>query len=483
MIMKTKSKPECRQKKPADAAELRRHAGARLRERQSKQRSKVGDPKAEADPRRLFHELQVHQVQLEMQNAELQDARDRTEALLAKYTDLYDFAPVGYFSLDKQGRILEVNLTGAALLGMQRSLLISRHLPRFVVPTNQPLFQAFLERVFAGTGNQVCEAALLRKDAAPFWAGFHGTSATSVNGPPKWCQVAFSDITPLKQAEEAQIRMEALAVANRELRREIDRRQAVEKSLRASEEHYGRLLEQSRQMQEQLRHLSRQVLLTQEEERKKISRELHDVIAQTLTGINLRLAALKKDATTNTRGLERSIARTQRLVQQSVDVVHQFARKLRPTVLDDLGLIPALHTFMKNFKAETGIRVSLSAFAAVEQLHGDKRTVLYRVAQEALTNVARHAQASQVEVKLQKLDDAVCMTITDDGKGFPTECMVRAKKGKRLGLLGMRERLEIIGGNFTVSSAPGKGTTVLAQIPLIDRTSGGRGGSRANHDP
>jgi signal transduction histidine kinase len=229
-------------------------------------------------------------------------------------------------------------------------------------------------------------------------------------------------------------------------------------------------------MQEQLRHLSRQVLSTQEEERKKISRELHDVIAQTLTGINVRLAALKKEGTSNTRGLERSIARTQRLVQESVDIVHRFARKLRPTVLDDLGLIPALHAFMKNFRAETGIQVSLSAFTAVERLDGDKRTVLYRVAQEALTNVARHAQASRAEVKLQKLDGAVCMTITDDGKGFRTEGVGHTKKGKRLGLLGMKERLEIVGGNFTVASAPGKGTTVLAQIPLIDRTSG-RGGA------
>jgi signal transduction histidine kinase len=159
-------------------------------------------------------------------------------------------------------------------------------------------------------------------------------------------------------------------------------------------------------------------------------------------------------------------------VQQSVDIVHQFARKLRPTMLDDLGLIPALHTFMKRFRAETGIRVSLSAFAAVEQLHGDKRTVLYRVAQEALTNVARHARASRAEVKLQKLNGAVCMTITDDGKGFHAEGVVRAKKAKRLGLLGMRERLEIVGGNFTVTSAPGKGTTVLAQVPLIDPTPG-----------
>jgi PAS domain S-box-containing protein len=462
----------------ADAAELRRRAEARLRKQPSNQRSEGGNPKSEADPRRLLHELQVHQVELEVQNAELQEARNRMEGLLEKYTDLYDFAPVGYFSVDEPGRILEVNLTGAALLGVERSLLISRRLPRFVVPASQPIFEAFLERVFAGTGKQVCEAALLREDAAPFWASFHGSCAISVSGPPRWCRVAVSDITSLKQAEEAQGRMEALAGANRELRREIGRRQAVEKSLRKSEQHHSRLLKESRQMQEQLRLLSRQVLSMQEEERKKISRELHDVIAQTLTGINVRLAALKREATSNTRGLERSIARTQRLVEQSVDIVHQFARKLRPTVLDDLGLIPALHTFMKHFRAETGIRVSLSAFAAVEQVNGDKRTVLYRIAQEALTNVARHAQASQAEVKIQKLDGAVCMTITDDGKGFHTERAVDAKKGKRLGLLGMRERLEMVGGNFTVTSAPGKGTTVLAQIPLIDRTS--EGGSRAN---
>jgi PAS domain S-box-containing protein len=450
----------------ADAAELRRRAEDRLRLRKSNPRFGIGDPKAEADPRRLLHELQVHQVELEVQNAALQEARNRMEDLLEKYTDLYDFAPVGYFSVDDQGRILEANLTGATLLGVERSRLISRRLPRFVAPASQPVFQAFLDRVFAGTGKQVCETALLREDAAPFWAGIHGIS---VSGPPKWCRVAVSDITSLKQAEEAQDRMEALAVANRELRREIDRRQAVEESLKQSEQHYGRLLEQSRDMQEQLRLLSHQVLSTQEEERKKISRELHDVIAQTLTGINVRLAALKKQTTTNTRGLKRSIARTQRLVQQSVDIVHQFARKLRPTVLDDLGLIPALHTFMKHFRAETGIRVSLSAFAAVEQLHGDQRTVLYRVAQEALTNVARHARASQVEVKLQKLDGAVGLTITDDGRGFRTKRVGQAKKGERLGLLGMRERLEIVGGSFTVTSAPGKGTTVLAQVPLIDR--------------
>src|SRR4030095_8207919 len=130
--------------------------------------------------------------------------------------------------------------------------------------------------------------------------------------------------------------------------------------------------------------------------------------------INVRLSALQKEAGLNTKGIERSIARTQQLVEHSVNIVHRFARELRPTVLDDLGLIPALHAFMKSFREETGIRVSLSASAAVERVNGDKRAVLYRFGKEALNNAARHAKASQVDVVIQKLDHAVCMKIKDD---------------------------------------------------------------------
>jgi signal transduction histidine kinase len=264
-----------------------------------------------------------------------------------------------------------------------------------------------------------------------------------------------------------------LATSNRELRLEITRRKAAEKSLRESKLHYSQLLAQSGHMQEQLRLLSRQLLSAQEEERKIISRELHDVIAQTLTSINVELANLKKEAMKNTTDLDRNITRTQRLVERSVDIVHRFARDLRPTVLDDLGLIPALRTFMKGFTEETGIRVHLSAFAAVEEVNGDKRTVLYRVAQEALTNVARHAQASRAEVKIQKTDGCICMKIKDDGKGFEKERVLSARRGQRLGLLGMRERLDMVGGKFTVTSRPGKGTTVLAQVPLMNPLPGG----------
>jgi signal transduction histidine kinase len=257
-----------------------------------------------------------------------------------------------------------------------------------------------------------------------------------------------------------------LAASNLELSLEITQRKAAEEALKKSERHYAELLEKSNHLQGQLRQLSRQVISTQEEERRQISRDLHDVIAQTLTGINVRLATLKKQAAVNTKGLDRNIASTQRLVEKSVNIVHQFARELRPAVLDDLGLIPALHGSMKNFSARTGIRTHLIAFAGVEQLDTARRTALFRVAQEALTNVARHAKASRVEVNIHKLRGGARMDIKDNGRAFEVERKLHAAGSKRLGLLGMRERIEMVGGTFCVESAPGHGTIVRVEIPF-----------------
>jgi signal transduction histidine kinase len=270
-----------------------------------------------------------------------------------------------------------------------------------------------------------------------------------------------------------------LATSNLELKKEILQRKEVEKALRTSERHYSVLLEQSRDMQDQLRLLSHQVLSAQEDERKKISRELHDEIAQTLAGINVRLGALKAESGVHGQGFQAKIDHTQRLVEKSVDIVHRFARELRPTLLDDLGLIPALHAFVKTFTEETGIRVRLTVFAGVEELDNARRTVLYRVAQEALTNVVRHAHAPNVIINIQKLAENACMTITDNGKCPKMDPMLKAKRGKRLGLIGMRERLEMVGGSFHIQSVEGKGTTVRAEVPMdngngkIDRRSRG----------
>jgi two-component system sensor histidine kinase DegS len=235
---------------------------------------------------------------------------------------------------------------------------------------------------------------------------------------------------------------------------------------RQGKERFRLLLADSENMRKRLRHLTHQILTAQEEERKKISRELHDEVVQTLVGINVELAALVHGNAPGVQRLRDKIAHTRRLVEESVEAVHRFARELRPAVLDDLGLIPALHAFCKNLAERKKFKIHLHAFAGVEALPGDRRTVLFRVAQEALTNVARHARATKAELRLSKIPGAIRMEIRDNGKAFPVKKVFLAKNPKRLGLVGMKERIEMVGGGFIIESTPGVGTIVRAEIPF-----------------
>lgn len=268
-----------------------------------------------------------------------------------------------------------------------------------------------------------------------------------------------------KTIETLSTRTVELASANQQLSLEISQRKKVEVALRKSEQHIAAALKKSEALEEQLRGLSRSVLAVQEEERRKISRELHDVIAQALVGINVRLASLKIEAGINLKQLARNITITQKMVTRSADIVHRFARELRPAALDDLGLIPALHSFMKSFTTRTGVRTYLNGFEGIEKISAAKRAVLYRVAQEALTNVDRHAQASRVDLSLLKDGKFVRMEITDDGQSFDIQNVLLGLKSKRLGLLGMRERVEMVRGSFEIESSAGQGTKIIALIP------------------
>jgi signal transduction histidine kinase len=258
----------------------------------------------------------------------------------------------------------------------------------------------------------------------------------------------------------------ALAKVNRRLEDEIARRKAGEATIKKAREQYRTLYLESQVMQKRLRQLTRQIILAQEEERKEISRELHDEVVQTLVGINVELSTLKRGASVGLAALKRKIARTQRLVAKSVDAVHRFARDLRPAVLDDLGLIPALHAYSKSLAERKKIKIQMTAFGGVEALGSAKRTVLFRVAQEALTNVARHAHASQVRMSIAEASGTIRMEIGDNGKAFDVKRVLSARNPKRLGLIGMKERVEMVGGNLTIESTPGKGTTVRAEIPF-----------------
>jgi signal transduction histidine kinase len=212
--------------------------------------------------------------------------------------------------------------------------------------------------------------------------------------------------------------------------------------------------------------MSRQILSAQEDERRRISRELHNVVAQALLGINARLATLKTEARMNAKGLARNISRTQKIISRSTEIVHKFARELRPAVLDDLGLLSALRSLMKSFTGRTGVRTHLTAFAEIQDLDAMRRTVLFRIAQEALANVGRHARASRAEVTFRMDGGFVLMEVTDDGVSFQVREVLSARKTKRLGLLGMRERAEMVGGSLEIESSPESGTRIVARIPI-----------------
>lgn len=258
----------------------------------------------------------------------------------------------------------------------------------------------------------------------------------------------------------------ALTRGNRRNQREILRRQRGEAALEKGREEYRTLFLQSQVMQRKLRELTRRILYAQEEERKIISRELHDEVVQTLVGIDVELATLGTGATLSLHTLKAKISRTRRLVEKSVREVHRFARELRPAVLDDLGLIPALHAYSQSLAERRKFSIRITAFRGVEELESAKRTVLFRVAQEALTNVARHADATQVRVTIAEVSGAIRMEIGDNGKSFDGAQLVLRKKRGRLGLIGMRERVEMVGGTFTFTPSPGNGTTVCAEIPF-----------------
>jgi signal transduction histidine kinase len=260
-------------------------------------------------------------------------------------------------------------------------------------------------------------------------------------------------------------RNQDLADINRKLTGEIHRRKLTEKALRRSERHFRRLFKEARLMEEGLRNLSNQVLDVQEDERGRISRELHDETGQALTAISVTLAGLNRNGQ-SFAVRRRMLGRAQRLLQATMETLHDFARELRPAALDELGLLHALRSYLTGFSERTGLRVRFRANPLAEKLSPGVKTVLFRVAQESLTNVAKHAQATCVDFQIRKADGKVCMIIKDNGKSFRKTSEHLMSRKQRLGLLGMQERVRLVNGQFSIRPKAGEGTTVIVTIPL-----------------
>jgi two-component system sensor histidine kinase UhpB len=214
---------------------------------------------------------------------------------------------------------------------------------------------------------------------------------------------------------------------------------------------------------EQVRWLSRQVLTAQEEERQRIARELHDETAQSLTSLLIGLRMLEKAATP--QEVSARITELRGQTGRTLEEVRKMAVDLRPSTLDDLGLAAALHWYTGDFARRTRTPVNFVAFGLDERLPDDVEVVVYRIVQEALTNVAKHAEATSVNVAVTRDRNGIEAIIADDGRGFDVDTVMTSRE-RGLGLFGMQERVALVGGALRMTSSADRGTRISIHVPL-----------------
>lgn len=213
--------------------------------------------------------------------------------------------------------------------------------------------------------------------------------------------------------------------------------------------------------------LLRKLLTVQEEERKRIARELHDETTQSLVALLMRLEAAGKISTATSGSIEDSLKEVRNLAVETLDNVHRIIFDLRPSVLDDLGILAAVRLFAKTRLESLGVKVRVEVTGKDRVLPPQMEIALFRIVQEAITNIARHAEAHNVVISVEFEKSAIRIEVEDDGKGFEVEAISSpANKAYGLGLLGMRERVEILSGRFYIESNPGGGTRLVIEVPL-----------------
>ena len=218
-----------------------------------------------------------------------------------------------------------------------------------------------------------------------------------------------------------------------------------------------------RRSKEELRELASAANSVREQEKSRIARELHDELAQALTALKMDATWVAERLPPSEKPLAEKLATMQAMLDGTVAATRRIAADLRPLMLDDLGLIPAAEWLVQNFTERTGIHCELAVGVPDLELAEPYASAVFRILQESLTNVARHAQASRVEVELDRRDGAVTLVVRDDGHGFSPQA---PRKPTSFGLMGLRERAYLLGGEVDIASEPGRGTTVEVSIPL-----------------
>lgn len=216
---------------------------------------------------------------------------------------------------------------------------------------------------------------------------------------------------------------------------------------------------------EQLREMALAVLNAQEEERRRLARELHDQTSQALSIMLVGIDTGLKEMPPSIAEGHRQLQFLKKVATQTLEELRALSRNLHPTVLDDLGLLPAVRWYARNTLEKAGVGVEIKASGLDDRLPPEIETAIFRIAQESLSNVLRHADAKHVSVRLSREDSRIFLEVRDDGKGFDVEG-IRSSRTRNLGIVGMEERATLLGGRFEITSEEGKGTKVSVEIPL-----------------
>ena len=244
----------------------------------------------------------------------------------------------------------------------------------------------------------------------------------------------------------------------------------------------ARLWDELLRKQELQRQLLDSIIRAQEEERTRVARELHDETSQVLTSLVLGLEALEGEPCLSEEARERS-SHLRAVTSQALEEVHHLSLELRPSALDDGGLVPGITRYLREYAARHGQEVDFRSIGTDGlRLLPAAETAVFRIVQEALTNVARHAHAQGVSVLLERRGSNLVTVIEDDGCGFQPDEVAEAPLPERLGLAGMAERAALVGGRLTVESRPGEGTTVFVTLPLTDNLLRGNPDEQAESD-
>jgi len=396
--------------------------------------------------------------------AERKRIRDALKASEIRYRRLFETAKDGILILDADtGRITDANPFLQDLLGYSHAELLGKMLweigPLRDIAASQGAFRKLQKKKYIRYENLPLETKERRHRHVEFVSNVYRENGTRV------IQCNIRDITARHQAEEA------LANASKELERRVDERTAelltANKLMKKMLDEGKRAEEGLSKSRERLRNLSGRLQSLLEEERTRISREIHDELGQALTALKLDLSLIRRRLLSD--GLPEPAAKIQEIeldASRVIRAVRKIATDLRPGILDELGVVAAIKWMAKNFRNRTGISCKVTIQGADNISDSARSTAIFRVVQEAMTNVMRHAAASQVNVSLEKKDDTLLLEVRDNGIGIKEE---RIFHSKSLGLVGIRERVLMLGGEASISGKPGKGTIVRVILPMDKR--------------